>query len=174
MIPKAVFKCIKLKNISNRAANILKQEMLSKGGEAAVAKEALDSQGSTDVLLMGTLKQYRLLIAKLKLQPFGLKAVAREIRGYPGQLGNQKTGSCRWRMGAAWTMGSQTLIMGILNVTPDSFSDGGRFFDADRAVEHALEMAAAGADIIDVGGASSRPGSSHGGRGRGTAPDLCR
>ena len=45
MIPKAVFKCIKLKNISNRAANILKQEMLSKGGEAAVAKDALNIEG---------------------------------------------------------------------------------------------------------------------------------
>ena len=47
--------------------------------------------------------------------------------------------------------------MGVLNVTPDSFSDGGRYLDADRAVEHALEMEAAGADIIDVGGESSRP-----------------
>jgi dihydropteroate synthase len=49
--------------------------------------------------------------------------------------------------------------MGILNVTPDSFSDGGRFFDTDQAVAHALEMAEAGADIIDIGGASSRPDS---------------
>ncbi len=49
-------------------------------------------------------------------------------------------------------------IMGILNVTPDSFSDGGRFLDAERAVEQALAMAAAGADIIDIGGESTRPG----------------
>ena len=48
-------------------------------------------------------------------------------------------------------------VMGVLNVTPDSFSDGGRYLDPDRAVEHALEMEAAGADIIDVGGESSRP-----------------
>ena len=47
--------------------------------------------------------------------------------------------------------------MGVLNVTPDSFSDGGRFLDPDRAVEHALEMVAAGADIIDIGGESTRP-----------------
>jgi dihydropteroate synthase len=52
----------------------------------------------------------------------------------------------------------RTLIMGVLNVTPDSFSDGGRFFDASRAVEHALRMADEGADIIDVGGESTRPG----------------
>ncbi len=50
------------------------------------------------------------------------------------------------------------LIMGILNVTADSFSDGGRFLDPDTAVRHALDMASAGADIIDVGGESTRPG----------------
>src|SRR5579863_4522431 len=48
-------------------------------------------------------------------------------------------------------------VMGVLNVTPDSFSDGGRYLVADRAVEHALAMEAAGADVIDVGGESSRP-----------------
>ncbi len=51
-------------------------------------------------------------------------------------------------------------VMGVLNVTPDSFSDGGRYLDARRAVEHALEMAEVGADIIDVGGESTRPGAS--------------
>src|SRR5437588_947197 len=50
-------------------------------------------------------------------------------------------------------------VMGIVNVTPDSFSDGGRFLDAGRAVEHGLELAAAGAAVLDVGGESTRPGS---------------
>src|SRR5947208_2314830 len=49
-------------------------------------------------------------------------------------------------------------IMGVLNVTPDSFSDGGQFLDAGRAVAHGLEMAAEGADVLDVGGESTRPG----------------
>ncbi len=49
--------------------------------------------------------------------------------------------------------------MGILNVTPDSFSDGGRFLDPQRAVQHGLRLAAAGADLLDVGGLSTRPGS---------------
>lgn len=53
---------------------------------------------------------------------------------------------------------SRPLIMGVLNVTPDSFSDGGQFDDTDRAVAHAQEMMAAGADMIDVGGESTRPG----------------
>jgi dihydropteroate synthase len=52
----------------------------------------------------------------------------------------------------------RTLIMGVLNVTPDSFSDGGKFLGADLAVEYAREMARGGADIIDVGGESTRPG----------------
>lgn len=55
-------------------------------------------------------------------------------------------------------LGDRTLIMGILNVTPDSFSDGGLWNEPDRAVEHALRMAAEGADIIDIGGESTRPG----------------
>jgi dihydropteroate synthase len=54
--------------------------------------------------------------------------------------------------------GRRTLIMGILNTTPDSFSDGGRFFDSARALDHAREMIDEGADIIDVGGCSTRPG----------------
>ena len=52
----------------------------------------------------------------------------------------------------------KTYIMGILNVTPDSFSDGGRYNDTDRALFHAEQMLKDGADIIDVGGESSRPG----------------
>lgn len=55
-------------------------------------------------------------------------------------------------------LGEKTLVMGILNVTPDSFSDGGNFADPNKAVEHALEMVAQGADIIDIGGESTRPG----------------
>ena len=55
-------------------------------------------------------------------------------------------------------IGERTLIMGILNVTPDSFSDGGQFFDLDQALAHAEQMIVEGADIIDVGGESTRPG----------------
>lgn len=55
-------------------------------------------------------------------------------------------------------IGKRTLIMGILNVTPDSFSDGGDFFYIDDAIKHAKEMVRDGADIIDVGGMSTRPG----------------
>jgi len=56
-------------------------------------------------------------------------------------------------------LGERTLVMGVLNVTPDSFSDGGKFFDTDRAIEQALAMECAGADLVDIGGESTRPGS---------------
>ena len=56
-------------------------------------------------------------------------------------------------------LGERTLVMGVLNVTPDSFSDGGLFYDASRAAEHALAMEHHGADIIDIGGESTRPAS---------------
>jgi dihydropteroate synthase len=55
-------------------------------------------------------------------------------------------------------LGERTLLVGVLNVTPDSFSDGGKFLDPDRAFAHAVEMEEAGADIIDIGAESTRPG----------------
>ncbi|WP_138756002.1 dihydropteroate synthase [Paenibacillus sinopodophylli] len=60
--------------------------------------------------------------------------------------------------GATLQLGKRTLIMGILNATPDSFTDGGRYMDIDAAVAHAEEMAKDGADILDIGGESTRPG----------------
>src|SRR6516164_481495 len=56
------------------------------------------------------------------------------------------------------TPGNPPLVMGIVNVTPDSFSDGGRFLDADAAVAHALRLVEQGADLLDIGGESTRPG----------------
>ncbi len=63
-----------------------------------------------------------------------------------------------WPDGKSLTIGKKTLVMGILNVTPDSFSDGGRWNTLEQARGHALEMVRDGADIIDIGAESSRPG----------------
>ena len=63
-----------------------------------------------------------------------------------------QAGKCRF------PLGERTYIMGILNVTPDSFSDGGKYFQPEQAVAHALEMQEQGADILDIGGQSTRPG----------------
>jgi dihydropteroate synthase len=65
----------------------------------------------------------------------------------------------QWNLGTrTLELGKRTLIMGIVNVTPDSFSDGGLFLDAGKAVDHALQLLDEGADIVDVGGESTRPG----------------
>src|SRR5438874_52183 len=64
-----------------------------------------------------------------------------------------------WRLPRSRLAEGRTLVMGVLNVTPDSFSDGGKYAATDAAVEHGLRLAAEGADLIDVGGESTRPGS---------------
>jgi dihydropteroate synthase len=65
----------------------------------------------------------------------------------------------QWHLGSrSLELGKRTLIMGIVNVTPDSFSDGGRFLDTAKAVEHASRLLDEGADIVDIGGESTRPG----------------
>lgn len=71
-------------------------------------------------------------------------------------------------------LGPRTLVMGILNVTPDSFSDGGRFLSRDHAVGHALQMLDEGADIIDIGGESTRPGARVGEAGVSADEELSR
>lgn len=148
---------IKLDGITCTQANILKQEMLSLGGDAAVSKGVVSfSLERTDCILMGTVKQFERLSRKLRIQPFGLKALAAEIsalihsiKSFPPPLKTKKT---------TLEFGKRSFVMGILNVTPNSFSEKGAHFDADTAVRRGMEMADEGADIIDVGGESTRPG----------------
>jgi dihydropteroate synthase len=148
---------LKVEGIDPRTANLLKQEMLSVGGDAALDRRGLDcSSSSTGTLLMGTEKQFEILFSKLEqypdLQPFGqsLKEILRNLSRA------HYTIRCRKR---TFTLGKQTLLMGVLNVTPDSFSDGGIFFDKEKAIAHGLKMVEEGADFIDIGGESTRPGS---------------
>lgn len=157
MIPKSLFRTIKLKKVPCKAANLLKQEMLSKGGEAAVCRDTIYGEGETDVLLSGTVKQFGLLLDKLKQQPFGLKTIAADLEAILNAL-EPRPKKVRLTRGRELELGRRTLIMGILNTTPDSFSDGGRYLKPEAALEHARQMIEDGADIIDVGGASSRPG----------------
>jgi dihydropteroate synthase len=157
MAPKAVHRVIRVERISTKAAIILKQEMLANGGDASISRDAGDfSDPETGVLLMGTLKQYHQVCNKLQLQPFGLRQLSAQIRDVLANLepAGVRELQCRDRR---LTLGERTLVMGILNVTPDSFSDGGQFYDLEKAVAHAREMVAQGADIIDVGGESTRP-----------------
>jgi dihydropteroate synthase len=148
---------IRMDEVDLRAALILKQNILSIGGEAALRREAAGlTVQSTPVLLMGTVLQLRRLSDKLKSQPFGLSELGANL----ARLIHRVDEETRFLVGKRDLLESrQTAIMGILNVTPDSFSDGGQFLDLDKAVARGLEMKAQGADIIDVGGESTRPGS---------------
>ena len=157
MAPKQFHRTLMMRSLTPPQANILKQEILALGGEAAVSKGVVACRvETTDCILSGTDKQLGLLIKKLAAQPYGLGEVAVELRGVLKNLaGGEILFKGRTR---EWTLGRETLIMGVLNVTPDSFSDGGRYMDLSAAVERAVEMADEGAHIIDVGGESSRPG----------------
>jgi len=148
---------LKVEGIKPRTANLLKQELLSLGGDVAVDGRGFDcSANQTDALLMGTQKNFEKLILKLEqypdLQPLGqsIKETLKNISKTHYSI------RCRKR---TLILGKRTLLMGVLNVTPDSFSDGGFFFDKEKAIAHGLRMVEEGADIIDIGGESTRPGS---------------
>lgn len=156
MAPKQLHYNLKLEGLKPAQANILKQDMLSIGGEAAVARGAAScSVAASDALVSGTLRQFDTLIDKLKGQSLGLGEAAEAMRR---AIENRGRSVYELKGKGALKIGPATLIMGILNVTPDSFSDGGRFMDPGKALERALEMSSDGADWIDIGGESTRPG----------------
>ena len=154
---KTLYFNLKVEGIEPRKANLLKQEMLSLGGDVAVDGRGFDcSAEQTDTLLMGTQKHFEKLIFKLEqypdLQPLG-HSIGETLKNISKTRYSIR---CRKR---TLMLGRRTLLMGVLNVTPDSFSDGGLFFDKEKAISHGLRMVEEGADIIDVGGESTRPGS---------------
>jgi dihydropteroate synthase len=140
-----------------KIANIIKQEMLSVGGDAAVARGSVScSVPVSNILIMGTLKQISELVKKIDKQPFGLNLIARNILKILKNIGQNEYVLKTFRREI--NLGKKTLIMGILNITPDSFSDGGLYCSQQKAVERGLQMVDEGADIIDIGGESTRPG----------------
>ncbi|RLB71327.1 MAG: dihydropteroate synthase [Deltaproteobacteria bacterium] len=155
---KMVHYTLRVGPLPARAANIVKQEMLSVGGDAAVARGVIDcSAPDGPVLLSATRKQFRRFMQKMKAQPFSLPRLAEQIHQVLSHYEGRRplVFNCR---GLEADLRHQTLIMGILNVTPDSFSDGSLFQDRDAALAQARKMIAEGAQIIDVGGESTRPG----------------
>ncbi|MGI0155792.1 MAG: dihydropteroate synthase, partial [Thermoplasmata archaeon] len=149
---------VRLSDVSLRASPLLKQELLSVGGDAAHARGVADhSVAASPVLLLATWGQYRRLLPKLRRQPFGLGELAGEVdralRAYVARAPRTVAGAHR-----SLTLGDRPRVMGVVNVTPDSFSDGGRFLDPAAATAHALRLAEEGASVIDVGGESTRPG----------------
>jgi dihydropteroate synthase len=149
MRAKGVHRVLKTR-VQPRQAQYLKEELLSLGGECAVSGLTNQDRETLDVVLMATMAQFKRLCEKLDGQPVGLSTLARELRA---ALEIQQPDSSR---GYPWEDG--TAVMGILNVTPDSFHDGGEYNAVDDAVERAEQMVEAGVDVLDVGGESTRPG----------------
>ncbi len=146
---KAVHRVLKTR-VQRRQAQYLKEEMLSLGGECAQSGLNDQDDETIDVVLMGTLAQFKRLCEKLDGQPYGLPVVARNVR----EALDIGVGSTSY--GYPWE--DRTAVVGVLNVTPDSFHDGGRYATTEAAVARAERMVEEGVDIIDVGGESTRPG----------------
>lgn len=157
MAGKALGRGIKLEQVPLRVAHILKQEMLSVGGDAAVHRDVITNNvDATDVMLLGTARQLQHLANKVLAQPFGLKMIGNALKQLLAALEPSKTRILNCR-GMELKLGERTLVMGILNVTPDSFSDGGRYFNIEDAIAQAERMVEEGVDILDVGAESTRP-----------------
>lgn len=158
LLPKMKHINIQLQDITCQVANIIKQEMLALGGDAAVARGTVAcSIPATDVILMGTEKQIRAFVERIKQQPFGLKFLSAMLEDVLEKY--RRTNFVLDTNRRKIELGQRTHIMGVVNVTPDSFSDGGQFLSAQAAIERALALEEEGADFIDIGGESSRPGS---------------
>ena len=141
-------------DISTPAANVVKQQVLALGGEAAVPAHAVNcSKPKSDFVFSLRSDKIHEFVSRMKAQCWKLPQVADFV---------EKFSKLRRPWFSFSHPGIDTTrpnIMGILNVTPDSFSDGGSWTSIDAALKHVSEMLENGADIIDVGGESTRPGS---------------
>jgi dihydropteroate synthase len=157
MAGKPISRALKIENVPLPVAHILKQGMLSVGGDASVHRDVIVNKiEATDILLLGTEHQLQQLTQKILSQPFGLNELGESLKKVLEALEppKQRVLSCR---GRDLVLGERTLVMGILNITPDSFSDGGRYFDINTAIAQAERLIEEGADILDIGAESTRP-----------------
>jgi dihydropteroate synthase len=138
---KFEYKNIKIYDLSPAQANILKQTALTVGADCATHREVITGKiENSSCILGGSLSQLQKIGQKLQFQPFGLKTLGEKIINLvkPHIL-------------------LKTQIMGILNVTTNSFSDGGEYFEFDKAIKHLHQSIEEGADIIDIGAESTKP-----------------
>ena len=137
---KYQFENIKIYNLTPAQANIIKQTALSLGADCATHRDVITGKiENSDAILGGTKCQIRRIANKLQYQPFSLKDLSKQL------------------LKILDATESSTKIVGIVNVTPDSFSDGGKFFKPENAIAHALQLIQDGADILDIGAESTRP-----------------
>ena len=146
---KFEYKNIKIYSLKPAMANIIKQTSLSVGCDCATHREVITGKiENSDCILGGSVSQIKKVAEKLKFQPFGLKKLGEELEKLcPPLAGGPKSVISR----------RGTQLVGILNLTPNSLSDGGMYNDFERAKEHLLELINDGADIVDIGAESTKP-----------------
>ncbi len=160
MSPKGFFHVLRLRSLKSPAANVLKQEMLSVGGECATSRSVvMGDPEPQDVIVMGTRRQLAELGSRLKAQPFGLKQAAGRIEAFLKRTSQPSRPADSLLLTLAGNPSHYPIIMGVLNVTPDSFSDGNAYLDGSAAIRQGMSLFEQGAEIVDVGGESTRPGS---------------
>lgn len=138
---KFCYKNIKIYDLNPAQANIIKQTAISVGADCATHREVITGKIETsDCILGGSLSQIKKIAEKLKYQPFGLKHLGESLVEFVSRKKNVKT-----------------KIMGVLNLTDNSFSDGGKYLEFEKAIEHLKELIDDGADIIDIGAESTKP-----------------
>lgn len=131
----------KIFNLTPAQANIIKQTAISVGADCGTHREVITGKiENSNCILGGSLSQIKKISEKLQRQPFGLKIL--------GQILEEKT---------KVKLPEKTQLMGVLNVTTNSFSDGGDFYDFDKSIEHLKQLIDDGADIIDIGAESTKP-----------------
>lgn len=140
-VDKFEYKNIKIYSLTPAQANILKQTAISVGAECATNREVITGKiEKSACILGGSISEIKKIGEKLKFQPFGLKELGEKLIEYSVRPKNL---NCK--------------IVGILNLTNNSFSDGGMYNDFESAKNHLLEMIEDGADIIDIGAESTKP-----------------
>ena len=158
LIPKSGMIHIYAERVDYRAANFLKQEMLSRGGDVVVAKHVIDGKTDySDILLMSTEKQLLSLTEKMKaMNIWGISELREKLSTIMRNIKPRN-----WEMtsphGRRIVLGGKTRLMAILNLTPDSFHEASRI-DERTIIERAERFLTEGAYILDVGAESTRPG----------------
>ena len=139
---KYIYKNLKIFNLTVPQANILKQTALSVGADCATHREVITGKIElSDCILGGSVSQIMKIVQNLQFQPFGLKI-----------LGQKLLEQCEISQNT-----ERTQIVGILNITKNSFSDGGKFYDFGSAITQLNKLIQDGADIIDIGAESTKP-----------------
>lgn len=146
---------IKLRKVKSPAANIIKQEAIASGIDAAVHKRTVECGVEyTDILLCGNVAGVRKLTERLSIQPYGLKNVALDIN----RLIEKYYKTMVLKVQDLEIDLSEKILMPIINVTPDSFSDGGLFDNLEDIENYFAMLKELGVSLIDIGGESTRPG----------------